>query len=235
MNKTLSSVMFALALLIAGNATAQKVQLFEQSNFQGQVAELAPGSYDVHKTWPGGLENDHDLKSMKVPLGLAVIFYEHAGRGGDAQVYSHEDIAELKHPMVMSKVSAIEVLNEFPSLDDVKSLKGEVWTGDFHWNHDDTRGASFFTLKDLDTITYSYGGGSLKGDFPTQLGHGGGNSALPVAANFTLKDGNELRFEWVTRDILKAEFWTKGTKAGQRRNNPPTTRATFRRMVEERG
>lgn len=219
---------FVFAATFAVDVTAQDtVQLFDEANFENKVADLGPGYYDSDEgSFPVELKNDHVLKSIRVPLGMGVIFYEHANRRGAAHVYSFDDVANMTHEHA-SQVSSFDVVNTFPTVEEIQKLEGQSWTGDFHWVHDDEHGASTLTLLADGKIRYNYANGLLNEEFDAKVIHGGGDSANAPMAGITLADGNEVRFEWVTHDVVKCEFWIKGARAGQKRNNPPTTRATL--------
>lgn len=60
--------------------------IYSDCDFQGSSQELEPGRYDVNQLAIG---NDH-LSSLKVPSGLQVILYEHAGFQGRAKVFASD-------------------------------------------------------------------------------------------------------------------------------------------------
>ncbi|MUG91313.1 Tolloid-like protein 1 [Scytonema sp. UIC 10036] len=69
-----------------GTVGSNRVVIYSDSDFQGRSQELEPGRYDVGQIAIG---NDH-LSSLKVPSGLRVILYEHAGFQGRSKVFASD-------------------------------------------------------------------------------------------------------------------------------------------------
>lgn len=116
---------------------------------------------------------------------------------------------------------------EYPTKEQILQQVGTSWSGSWDWTHDDGKGDSVLTLKGDGKVHYSYAGGLLKGDYEGEMNHDGGNAKGAIVINFTLEDGNELRFRWVALDKVEGEFWEKGKKAGQTKNNPAQTVAVL--------
>ena len=233
MNKLVITGSFVLAaMFFALTATAQdKAGIFSGTDYAGPVAAEVPvGEYGyANNLKDAGLAHDMTVQSIKVPNYLRVILYEHENFRGQAAGYGAEDLNSINVP----GLSSLKVVNQFPSETEVKALVGKTWSGNWDWAHDDSdadkkthdpEGRSKVTLTSEGEINYIYNGQNM-GDFSTKLGHGGGDKRQPMCANITLKDGNELRFEWVTPNTVSAYFWKKGNKAGQKKNNTPETRA----------
>ena len=56
-------------------------KFYEHCNYEGKVVELGVGDYDFQKIIDAGIVND-SISSVKVPNGLKVTLYEHAGFAG---------------------------------------------------------------------------------------------------------------------------------------------------------
>ncbi|WP_166481970.1 beta/gamma crystallin-related protein [Scytonema sp. UIC 10036] len=69
-----------------GTVGSNRVVIYSDRDFQGRSQELEPGKYDVNQLAIG---NDH-LSSLKVPSGLQVILYEHAGFQGRTKVFASD-------------------------------------------------------------------------------------------------------------------------------------------------
>ncbi|GAB1544758.1 hypothetical protein NUACC21_74340 [Scytonema sp. NUACC21] len=69
-----------------GTVGSNRVVIYSDRDFQGRSQELEPGRYDVGQIAIG---NDH-LSSLKVPSGLRVILYEHAGFQGRTKVFASD-------------------------------------------------------------------------------------------------------------------------------------------------
>lgn len=119
-----------------------------------------------------------------------------------------------------------------PSKEEILKLVGSTWSGSWDWSHDDGRGDSEVRLEGDGRLYYSYANGALEGNFEGTMGHGGADPSQPIAMTITLPDGNEIRFQWTTLNKVDAEFWEKGKRAGQRRNNPAQTTAVLVRMAD---
>lgn len=65
---------------------SNRVVIYSDHNYQGRSQELEPGRYDVNQVAIG---NDH-LSSLKVPSGLRVVLYEHAGFQGKSKVFTSD-------------------------------------------------------------------------------------------------------------------------------------------------
>ena len=124
-------------------------------------------------------------------------------------------------------VSAFSTLSAraeaYPSKEEVLKLVGTSWSGNWSWSDDDGKGDSVLTLKGDGKVFYSYAGGVVKGDLQGAMNQDGGNAKGAIVINLTLEDGNELRFRWTSLDKVEGEFWEKGKKAGQTKNNPAQT------------
>jgi serralysin len=64
----------------------RKVVIYSGSEYQGISQELEPGSYNLDKLTIG---ND-TLSSLRVPSGMRVILYEHAGFTGRSKEFTKD-------------------------------------------------------------------------------------------------------------------------------------------------
>ncbi len=72
--------------LPSGSSMSNKVVIYEDANYQGVSKELGEGSYDVNNL---GIANDR-LSSLKVPAGMKVTLYEHAGFSGQTKIFTQD-------------------------------------------------------------------------------------------------------------------------------------------------
>lgn len=77
-NRKIDCTGFTLGNDIQMNPAKLKAKFYEHCDYNGAVSELAPGSYDIGAM---GIGNDA-ISSIRIPSGLKVTLYEHAGFQG---------------------------------------------------------------------------------------------------------------------------------------------------------
>ncbi|HRI06404.1 MAG TPA: RICIN domain-containing protein, partial [Nannocystaceae bacterium] len=84
--------------------------IYEHANFQGASARLGPGAYDINAL--GGVGNDR-ASSVRVPAGLRVTLFEHAGFSGRRKVFTGDtayvgnDFNDIASGVLVEKVVRI--------------------------------------------------------------------------------------------------------------------------------
>jgi len=83
------------------------VTVYQHCNYGGYAVPLRPGAYDMKTLNRRGIRND-DLSALRVPRGLKVTIYEHAGFRGRSQVLTASNSC-LVNTGFNDKVSSIKV------------------------------------------------------------------------------------------------------------------------------
>jgi len=73
--------------MISSSPTDEKVKVYEECNYTGKFSALSVGKYDIQKI---GLNND-SISSIRIPPGLTVTLYEHAGFKGQSVVLTADN------------------------------------------------------------------------------------------------------------------------------------------------